>query len=205
MTSSELTTARLELGFSLAEFAEYMGVSESEVAAWESGKVRIPRPEAQLLSWNVAMKRRDRAIKAARLPECAWANEWDNRPDSDDADESIREQEEWDVQTAACSVCQTRENYLTTHLGPPPPVPMPSDVVVLETVERFVDALPVWSRAPLGGAAVGLAVSLYEWGTGRGVGALGFALFIAGGAVIGLLQWGARELFRRVSGRTPTP
>jgi DNA-binding transcriptional regulator YiaG len=55
MTASEVAAARLELGLSIPDCAEELGVPESRVADGESGKARIPRFGARALSYLVAM------------------------------------------------------------------------------------------------------------------------------------------------------
>jgi hypothetical protein len=164
MTASEVAAARLELGLSIPDGAEELGVPESRVADGESGKARIPRFGARALSYLVAMKRRDRAIEAARLPECGWVTQRFKRPDAVDDADFRREMNEWDFHSAGCGTCQAREDYIDTHLGPEPEMPLPRSLVVFMAISRPLEAFPGWSHPAFGVAALSFALCVWLCG-----------------------------------------
>jgi len=208
MTANEVTAARTELGVTPAECAEHLGVSSADVAAWEAGDTRIPRPAARMLSWLVMMKQRERAFNAAGLPECSWRNQEAARQEV----VTDGEVEKWDAHVASCAKCQTIEAYITTHLGPEPPMPGSGSVAILAAIGRFVFALPAWARPALAGAAMlfamvalDLVLDLLSWlmggsspPLGWGHSVRGLVIFTFAGGALGLVYGGCAALYRRL-------
>ena len=201
MTASEIVAARVELGYSAAECAESLEVPEEKIAKWEAGQERIPRFSARVLEWHVAMKRRERAIEAA-VPKCSWVADRINRPDPDEDAEFQRELDEWDVHAASCPVCQARDKWVDTHLGPAPPLPESASGVALDAILGLVAmvgrpflALPEWARLGVAGGVVGFVFYAFNGSGDRNLRGLVSATVATG--VAGLLIGGINKLFKR--------
>jgi hypothetical protein len=207
MTPSEVVAARAELEMTVSACAEELGVSSVDVAKWESGAAPIPRDTEQMLSWLVAMRRRERAFDAAKLPECAWRIEQTTRDTLAPAKTSSElgvEVDKWNAHVANCVTCQAIEEYIDTHLGPEPQLPMPRPLRLLLALIAPAMALPSWARPAAGWAALagGLfttrwAFDALAWAVVRsnnppmsiGRGLKGLLAFMLAGATLGLL-WG---------------
>jgi hypothetical protein len=201
MTASEIVAARVELGYSVAECAESLEVPEEKIAEWEAGQTRIPRFNARMLEWHVAMKRRERAIEAA-VPKCAWVADRINRPDPGDDAEFQRELDEWDAHAASCPVCQARDKWADTHLGPAPPLPESASGVAVDAVLGLVAmvgrpflALPEWARLGVAGSLLGFVLYAFNGSGDRNLRGLVSATVATG--VAGLLIGGINKLFKR--------
>jgi hypothetical protein len=80
MTPEEFVQARVGLGFSPDVLAADLGLPPAVVAAWESGRDRIPAHIAKQLRWRAAIAERQRALAASNLPDCEWMTALEAQP-----------------------------------------------------------------------------------------------------------------------------
>ncbi len=207
MNTAEAINARQSLGLSQLQLALELGVTEKEVAAWEGGRVPIPKHLAERLAWGAALAARGAALEASGLPECAWVRAWQAKPRPKKTKARRAHVRELREHASTCPVCQARDAYAEEHLPPLPDPPVPGWAKALRWLVARVNRLPKWARP----AAYG-AVFIGGWGLlnvlARGVGqgfslvlleTAGIAILAGGalGAVGGITYYAVREPFRR--------
>jgi transcriptional regulator with XRE-family HTH domain len=80
MTAAEAAAARSKLGVSQVQFAVEQNVTAAVVAAWEEGRIDMPRSVATKLRWELAQQERATALAASGLAECAWVGAFEKEP-----------------------------------------------------------------------------------------------------------------------------
>ena len=207
MNTAEAIRARESLGMSQLKLALELGVTEKEVAAWEGGRVPIPKHLAERLAWQAALVRQRAALEASGLPECAWVRTWQAKPRPEKTKARRAHVRELREHMSTCPVCQAREAYVQEHLPPLPPPPVPGWAKGIRWLAARVNRLPKWARpAAYGAVLIGgwtlLNVLARGFGQGfslvlleaAGLGILGGAAL---GAVGGITYYAVREPFRR--------
>ena len=123
MTGSEALAARCPLGLSETDLAVETGTTPSAVAAWEVGKIKVPRHVAVDLTWRVARNERLAALEASGLPECAWARTFEAEPIPEKLDAQTKRLDRLIDHSKTCEVCRARDNFIEGRFPPMPPAP----------------------------------------------------------------------------------
>jgi hypothetical protein len=111
-----LQRARVELGVSHRELAEYADVTPNDVVRWEQCE-EVPREYAHELAVALWALRLEAALTDSGLPECPVMQE---RERALEATPAPTEVEALRAHFAACPVCVARERYAREHVGPAP-------------------------------------------------------------------------------------
>lgn len=161
MTPSDVRTARQELGYTAEQLAEELSVPVSRVHDWERGASTMPRRLAQQLAWEAAVKRRNDALDASGLPECAWAENWGNQAAPSEADALTKHYEALTTHAQGCATCQARQRFADT-LPPLPELPMSVSMQLFMRGADQVQKLPAWLRPAAIGAVALMAIVLFR-------------------------------------------
>ena len=204
MNADEALAARTTLGLSQEELASDLGLTPHVVAAWEDGRVRIPKQVEDHLRFEVAAMERRAAIATSGLPECEWETAWANESVPDSLKAQTEYLERGFKHRTSCPTCMARDKYVEDRFGKMPPAPMSTSLRMFGSVMERIEKLPRWAQPA---AWVGLAFGAYSvvrilfllpslvrnpqyWP----VSLKGLALSISIGAAIGLIYGGLREV-----------
>jgi hypothetical protein len=157
MTPEEFREARQVLRETDDELASTFGVTPDVIRAWSRGTVRIPRRDAQYITFRVAAAERSDALKESGLPECEWMLTNDVPFETGTAEELVREAETLERHFQACPACQAREKYVTERFGPMPSPPSAGFLRLFEWVEHVP---PIARPAAVGAALLATVVLL---------------------------------------------
>jgi transcriptional regulator with XRE-family HTH domain len=157
MTPSDVRTARQELGYTPEQLAQQLSVPVSRVHDWERGASKMPRRLAQQLAWEAAVKRRNDALDASGLPECAWAENWANQAAPTETDALTKHCEALTTHARACSTCQARQRF-ADNLAPLPELPRSLSMQFFMRAADQVQRLPTWLRPAAIGAIALIAI-----------------------------------------------
>ncbi len=184
MTGYDLRDWRIGHGVSVEDLADAVGATVGQVGEWEEERY-LKRYLARRLRFVVWELYRDREIRVAGIPRCAWVEERQQHSMKEYADH---------LQT--CGTCQQTIAFVDQNLEPPPPPPG-----LLAQLTHYGAGLPGWKRSAFAGgmllvymAGLGAPIILLI-GIGRGdlLFALGaFALLgilFAGGAAGGVAHY----------------
>jgi transcriptional regulator with XRE-family HTH domain len=201
MTPAEVAEAREALGLTPEGLAAALGVSVREASAWKAGTHPIDRHSAGALAFLAAAARRERALEAAGLAQCAWMAAWEAKPFPETSRAARRHAQEVDEHLERCERCQARVAYAAQHLPEIEFPPRPNDWFArLDAFAAAVDRLPVWLRPAAWGAAFfGVATLVRAVGTLLMRGSFALCMIpvmVAFGAVLGAIGGVAYALVR---------
>jgi hypothetical protein len=162
MTSLELGRARTLLGFSSDTLAADLGLPPAIVAAWESGRDKIPAHIARDLRWRVAIAERRSALDASGLPECGWLLALEAEPEPTKLAAQTARLEKVIAHEQDCPVCLAREQYVSDHFPPMPPRPIAAPLRALRWVFAHAETLPRWAQPAVPTAMAFGAYSLFR-------------------------------------------
>jgi hypothetical protein len=156
MTASELAAARSRLGLTANQFATELELPLHLYEACESGELKLPKHQAELVAFRLAGAERDEALTQSGLPTCAWFERWerDAPPDHAALKKHVAHMERVAAHLETCTVCQAREQFVKDRFPNMPKLPMATWMRVLGAVTRWVDARPEWIRPAFYGAAI---------------------------------------------------
>ncbi len=155
----DVARAREAAAWSPEELADALGVLPLEVAAWESGAIRLtPHHEMDVLRWRIAT-----ALHEARLPPLSSPCEWTSR-NRDRLEQSLRAggrpaaraRDARRRHHEQCDVCRAAGELAAAGPAPVPPI-APGWRGWAHHVGRAVSAWPDWARIPATSAFAGLA------------------------------------------------
>jgi Flp pilus assembly protein TadD len=113
MTSgAELRRAREALSATLADVAEYAGMSERELAQVEA-LASVPRNVADRIEFALWALRGRQVLAERGLPECGWMTEFDRVGADADPDRYL-------AHMRSCELCITRDIHVRKTIGPAP-------------------------------------------------------------------------------------
>lgn len=146
MTSMEFVQARTTIGLSPDGLAADLGLPPGVVAAWESGRDRIPAHIAKDLRWRVAVAERQAALAASDLPECEWVAAVEAEPWPTKLKERTARLERIVAHEKACPTCLARESFIADRFPPMPPPPIAAEMRALGWVFQRAERLPRWAQ-----------------------------------------------------------
>ena len=162
MTASEARDARLALKLSEDALAAETNTTAAIVAAWESGRIKVPRHIAVDLTWRVAQAERFAALEAAGLPQCPWVEAFEAERVPEKLADQNAHFERLLAHGKSCDVCKARAAYVDERFPPMPPAPLPAWMTVVRAIGTRIEALPRWARPAVSGAIFFGAYSLFR-------------------------------------------
>lgn len=209
--AEEARGARETLGLTVEQLAPELGLTPAVVAAWEAGRMKVPRRIMAELRWRAAVHERTRALDASGLPVCPWVARWHAETQGLSLRARRARLETLVAHTRSCPMCEARERYLAERFPPLPERPVPGWMGVIGWFGDRIQRLPRWSRPAATGALVFAGYSLVRIvllvpgmvsaGRGAASAAEGFVGSAAIGGAIGLLYSGYRGVRERMSAR----
>lgn len=214
MLGHEAEQARISLGLSRETFAVENNLTGDIVAAWESGRIKVPRHIATDLRWRVAREERLAALAASGLPDCDWVLGFEREPVPDKLEAQAKHMERLVEHSKSCPVCAARDGYIAERFPPMPPAPRKGWLALVLPIAERIQQLPAWAQPAATGASLFVAYSLFrllfllpqivrEPSRGLLVAVEGILASASIGAVVGFL-YGAYQRIRdrRASRRT---
>lgn len=209
--ADEARAARETLGLTVEQLGPELGLTPAVVAAWEAGRMKVPRRIMAELRWRAAVQERTRALDVSGLPVCPWVARWHAETQGTSLRERRARLETLVAHTRACPVCVARETYLAERFPKLPERPVPGWMGVVGWFGDHIQRLPRWARPAATGALVFagyslvrivlLAPGVVSGARGAASAAEGFVGSAAIGGAIGLLYSGYRGLRERMAAR----
>lgn len=160
MSATEARSIRSRLGLTERELAYQLNLTPAIVEGFEAGDVRIPKREARVLRYLLAVHERQEALDGSGLPRCAWVTAWESQPPTKSLDDETKRLEALNTHADACATCIAREQFLLTRFGPMPRAPFHGWLRVVGPIIERVDRLPAWAQPPAKMALAFLAYTL---------------------------------------------
>lgn len=162
MDASEARHARESLGLRPVDLAVEVSTTPDAVAAWEEGRIGVPKHVAELLQWRMAGLERTRALESSGLPECVWIRNFQDRAAPENMKAHARRVEELNAHVSTCDVCKAREAYLAQRFPPMPRAPVRGVLAVVVPILERIGRLPAWAQPAAIGAGLFTAYSLFR-------------------------------------------
>jgi hypothetical protein len=162
VNGSDALTARLSLGLSQDALAAETNTTPDAVAAWEVGRIKVPRFVAIDLAWRVAHHQRVAALEESGLATCAWVTAFDAEPVPTKIKAQAGHFERLLEHNKACAVCRAREAFIDERFPPMPPAPLHGWAAVVVPIAERIQRLPEWAQPAAKGAVVFVAYSLFK-------------------------------------------
>jgi hypothetical protein len=162
MTSAELIQARIGLGFSPDILAADLGLPPGVVAAWESGRDRIPAHNATDRRWRAAGAERQRALAASDLPDCEWMVALEAQPLPTKLKARTARLEQLLAHEKVCPTCLARDTFIADRFPPMPPPPIAAEMRALGWAFQQAERLPPWAQPSVPMAMAFGAYSLFR-------------------------------------------
>ena len=162
MTASEAREACLALKLSEDALAAETNTTPALVAAWESGRIEVPRHIGVELTWRVAQAERLAALEVAGLAQCAWVEAFEAEAVPAKLAEQSARLDRLLAHEKSCDICKARDAYVAEHFPPMPPAPRPGWMAIVAPIVAWVESLPRWARPAAGGAIAFGAYSLFR-------------------------------------------
>lgn len=162
MTSTEFVQARAKLGLAPDLLAADLGLPPGIIAAWESGRDRIPAHIARDLRWRAAVAERQRALVDSGLRECEWMVALEAQPQPTKLKARAARLEEMLAHEKSCPICLEREAFIAERFPPMPPPPIGAEMRALGWVFRQAERLPRWAQPSVPTAMAFGAYSLFR-------------------------------------------
>ncbi|HEX6040723.1 helix-turn-helix transcriptional regulator [Longimicrobium sp.] len=144
----EIVRAREAAGWSRDQLADAAGALPVEVAAWESGTIRLRPHEAEVVRWKIAWTLHE---QAHRPPSgCGWMTRHRDRLNlyrQTSASLASRAERAMAEHRKTCDICQTA--YDPDARSAPLPPPARGVRGWFERAARVVERLPTWLRVPV--------------------------------------------------------
>ena len=138
MIASEARAARLALELSEVALAVETNTTPAAVAAWEDGRIEVPRRVAIDLTWRIARIERVAALAASGLAECSWVPAFEAEPVPRKIEAQTAHFERLLEHNKTCDLCRARQAFIAERFGPMPPAPRHGwMVIVMPIVERL--------------------------------------------------------------------
>ena len=203
--AEEARAARETLGLSVEQLGPELGLTPAVVAAWEAGRMKVPRRILAELRWRAAVQERTRALAVSGLPVCSWVTRWHADMEGRPLRERRARLELLVAHSKTCSVCLERERFLADEFPPLPSRPVPGWMGVIGWFGARIGKLPRWARPAATGSLVFAGYSLvriillFPGASAQGAAAAteGFVASVAVGGVVGLLYSGYRGVRER--------
>jgi hypothetical protein len=162
ITSAELLAARTRLGLSPKEFASELGMPVDWYVDFEAGRAKLPRKEAEWVTYRLACAERDDALAKSGLPTCSWIHEWIRELPPSDAklQKRVAYFERGDLHAKSCPTCLAREQFVREHFPNLPKPPVAGWMRVFGAITNWIQARPEWLRPALYGAVILAAMTM---------------------------------------------
>lgn len=208
MDAAELCRARDLLGYTDQVLAADLGLPPNVVAAWTSGRAKVPKHIARDLRWRAALIEQEKMFAESGLAACEWVTRFEAQPIAEKLEAPSKRLQALIDHQSTCPTCHAREEWVRAHCPPLPPPPIP---LWTKALVGLVDRLPTWAApAVFLGVAFGGA-SLFRllfflpqiFAHPRfGLMALGGLLAsIAIGATLGAIYGGSKHLWTQFKSR----
>lgn len=152
MLAEEARAARLALGLSETDLAAETNLTPNVVAAWESGRIKVPRDVATDLTWRLAHLERITALAASGLPDCSWVAAFAGQPVPEGFKPQAAHFARLTDHTASCDVCKAREAFIAERFPAMPAAPRRGWVAIALPIVDAVRRLPSWAQPAATGA-----------------------------------------------------
>jgi hypothetical protein len=162
MNSSEARSAREFIGLTSEQLAAALNVIPSAVAAWEDGRIVVPRHIATELAWRSAAHERQVALDASGLQTCSWIQAFESESYPSDLPGQSKRLDRVVEHTETCELCAARDAFITERFAPMPPAPRPGWLAVVVPIAERIAKLPRWAQAPATGAVLFASYSLFK-------------------------------------------
>jgi hypothetical protein len=211
MDAAELCRARDVLGYTDEKLAADLGLPPHVIAAWSSGRAKVPRHIARDLRWRAALAEQDKVLAESGLPACEWMSAFDAQPQPTKLEARVKRLEALEEHASTCSKCLARDAYVEAHCPPLPERPLPLWVRGARLLVALGERLPKWAEPAVYVGATFGAYSLFRIfflvpriiaQPRLGFVALaGLTLSIGIGAVAGAVYGGGKHLWARAKAR----
>jgi hypothetical protein len=145
-SAEEAVAIRNKLGLSIPDLAHELGLTPSDVEAWERGDLKIPARVAKELKWREAVADRQLALADSGLPKCDWMAAWEQEPVPDKLKAQTDHLERALSHQKLCETCQAREKFVRDKFGDMPARPMVWWMRGLSWVASRAERLPEWAQ-----------------------------------------------------------
>ena len=208
LSGADAAAIRERLGLSVDALAAELALTPDVVAAWESGRIAVPKRIAGELRWRDALAERVAALAASGLEECKWMAAWEAEKLPDGMSARAKHFEKAINHQPKCETCLARQRYLEARFGPMPARPLPGIVGIMGWLRVRIEKLPRWLQPPAWGALMFVAFSLVRIafgaaGYGRDLdewlnAIIALAINMVLGAALGLVYSGQRAVQERM-------
>ena len=167
----EIRRARRELSLTRAEYAERIGASEAEVAAWEEGRIPVPPDEQHLIEVDLYFARADAVLEREGIRPCEELEVLSGElsivsdrvlatmpPESGDIDALGEITGRMDRHRESCAACIARRECLERHGVHQPEMPKPRGLLM--RLFHASEDWPIPQAAKVGAALVAFKVAV---------------------------------------------